>query len=454
MATCTYCEQEMKTADGCTEGPLHLDGVPWERVPHRRLRGSTRSEGRCGDCGTLPDRLHHPGCDMESCPRCRRQLFFACECPWDEHRDTLALSDADDEAELDRLRLVSATLSSLDPDPLEPEPPEPSGLDPSTPDPGALAGTATNVPPTHLVPFEGAMAPIRARHHGPIVELARWALASGRRCDRAVAALVLDLRAEQLEDDRHDDLRRNDVNGFLRYRMSNRASIAGTILPDDWVETLWTVVHWWHAEGHLGDGSDPLPALLEPLQCAGGLDADGHPRPDDIDVDFPCQCFLPFDPTCPPGTGLLIVGHDTDTFEPLTVHAVLRHRSDDPPTSTLTPLLRLFRRVEDGEELTATVPVDELELAGRFEGDRWTPALTCYRHVPTLRRGFDPLAVDDDGGCWVPRRDRRRKSGFRWVAARPAAALRRAGIDPYAPRPTTFDQDLETLDPTIFSVDP
>ena len=45
--------------------------------------------------------------------------------------------------------------------------------------------------------------------------------------------------------------------------------------------------------------SAPLAALREPLQCYGGLDGNGERRPDDEDVDFACQCYIPFDPKVP-----------------------------------------------------------------------------------------------------------------------------------------------------------
>lgn len=33
----------------------------------------------CNDCGASPETLHHPGCGLERCPACGRQLI-GCQC--------------------------------------------------------------------------------------------------------------------------------------------------------------------------------------------------------------------------------------------------------------------------------------------------------------------------------------------------------------------------------------
>jgi hypothetical protein len=75
MAICEACGQEMLNAVGCTIGRItYSDGV-YERV---RV-GRKRPRKVCGDCGAPSGSYHHPGCDMEPCPRCKGQLIM-CDC--------------------------------------------------------------------------------------------------------------------------------------------------------------------------------------------------------------------------------------------------------------------------------------------------------------------------------------------------------------------------------------
>lgn len=87
MAECEYCAQEMTTAATCVVAVLHQDGEPVDLTPYRpsRRRGGPAPSGRerCGDCGVRPNGFHHPGCDLQRCPRCRRQ-FITCGCEFDE----------------------------------------------------------------------------------------------------------------------------------------------------------------------------------------------------------------------------------------------------------------------------------------------------------------------------------------------------------------------------------
>jgi hypothetical protein len=77
MAVCHWCRREMSSGMSCTESALHRGSAVWPLARTRR---------RCGDCGVAPGGLHHRGCDLQRCPRCKRQLI-TCGCPFDEHRD-------------------------------------------------------------------------------------------------------------------------------------------------------------------------------------------------------------------------------------------------------------------------------------------------------------------------------------------------------------------------------
>ena len=86
-ATCRWCEEPM---DGrpCTGKPLKdtavVEGVSYYRVPYE-ITGRFGPDGRpqsCHDCAAPQGGLHHPGCDMERCPRCLGQAI-SCGCRWD-----------------------------------------------------------------------------------------------------------------------------------------------------------------------------------------------------------------------------------------------------------------------------------------------------------------------------------------------------------------------------------
>ncbi len=182
------------------------------------------------------------------------------------------------------------------------------------------------------------------------------------------------------------------------------------VLPDDWPVHFWTLLCWYAATDQLAPNSDPLNALLEPLQCYGGLDADGFPRPDGEDVAFVCQCYVPYDPNLPVGQTSLIIGHDSATGDARLIHVHPQHRSDDPLFSAYTPLLQLAKR--SGRK-TLDVKIDPLEwkFLGRADPTKHAPEVWLYHR--TSRRHQNPIILDATGIGWTPHPDQRRKLGYR-----------------------------------------
>lgn len=80
MAKCKYCGREMLTAHGCVCIPIIHNGRKYKPIkvgaPGDSLEGVENAV--CGDCGAHYGGYHHPGCDMERCPVCGRQLISCC----------------------------------------------------------------------------------------------------------------------------------------------------------------------------------------------------------------------------------------------------------------------------------------------------------------------------------------------------------------------------------------
>lgn len=401
MAICDLCSQEMKTAPSCTVGVLHQAGTAFPLLRYGQERGWKRGPARCGDCGVRRGGLHHLGCDVQRCPRCLGQLI-SCDCSFDERPlDDLDDDDSDDGAfEVATLDRVAPVLT--------------------------ISSSAAPVPARPFVPLGDAAAPARARHREALRRVGEWSLAHGRACDLDVAALCLDA-LECYRSSTGIRLDRPTVNGVLYADVRNSGSSLRTTLPEHWHIHLWTVVCWAHDDGGLSPESDPLPALLEPLRCYGGLGEDGHPMPEGTDVDFPCQCCLPYDPSCPPGLVQHIVGRDLESWQDFVVRAHIRPRSEDPVLSSYRPLFAIARRLRETDS-PFQVHADEFIYVGRIDAERSTPELWLYCYSPTRRRGFEDLVLDSDGQAWAPRADGRRVAGFRWVRIGGHAAAYRCGI--------------------------
>jgi hypothetical protein len=69
---CDHCGKEMTKAKTCHFVAVVIGGedfspLPWDG-PHQ-----------CHDCKVQAGGYHHPGCDMERCPKCQGQLI-SCGC--------------------------------------------------------------------------------------------------------------------------------------------------------------------------------------------------------------------------------------------------------------------------------------------------------------------------------------------------------------------------------------
>ena len=89
MAVCKFCNGEMRddSVTTCTGNTAELNRIgdrTYEPVPYHPDYGD--EDHRCHDCNIKRGGLHHPGCDMERCPKCGGQII-SCDCFRDEEEE-------------------------------------------------------------------------------------------------------------------------------------------------------------------------------------------------------------------------------------------------------------------------------------------------------------------------------------------------------------------------------
>lgn len=86
MAICDWCQKDMNKVDDCTGNREveYPDGVKLAAIPYNPDYGDENK--RCHDCNVKRGGYHHPGCDMERCPRCQGQLI-SCGCLDEDEED-------------------------------------------------------------------------------------------------------------------------------------------------------------------------------------------------------------------------------------------------------------------------------------------------------------------------------------------------------------------------------
>jgi hypothetical protein len=79
MPQCQYCGSSAAEARSCSQPTLTIGETQHWRVRIGEEQPLLVTGDRCPECGAPRGGVHHSGCPLEQCPRCRGQLI-ACRC--------------------------------------------------------------------------------------------------------------------------------------------------------------------------------------------------------------------------------------------------------------------------------------------------------------------------------------------------------------------------------------
>jgi hypothetical protein len=148
---------------------------------------------------------------------------------------------------------------------------------------------------THLVSLPDALGPIREVYSHLLTPAAVWQEGRPRRTDTDHFALIcVATDSGFCGDATPTRWSRTEVYQVLRCNIPNWCSLHRCLWPAELPEAMWDWFDFLTDTGRLDSASDPPAELRKPLQCYGGLDDRGRPRPDDVPRAIPCECHLPY----------------------------------------------------------------------------------------------------------------------------------------------------------------